>query len=210
MALSEGAASFIPARLQNAALDSLHAGWLAGEAALIAKARGSHLGRRWLAGRLVPLAPALFAAPAGADLAAALEAEPWLLEPGAPAESLRLQLGMLALAAPLRGVVSRLEAHRVRRVLGPTLYRELLRAPTAATDAPAGFAAALVSDAALHSFLLRSGEAELGAYAAGLHPAAGERVRLAFAPAEPAPTLLDAARIEPLLRAAGSPGIAHG
>jgi hypothetical protein len=179
--------------LQRVALDDAHASWLPGapRAALpdlLAQARRSPLGRRWIAQQLVRAAPQLLGRPAPAAPIdeAQLAAADWLLRPlnaaVLPLSELLLELGAMALAAELRAVVARRGFACLRAVLGEARHERALREgpqAAAAVVRPAEFNRALDSQLRLRSLVRNQGIAELEACAATVHVAACERVRLA-------------------------------
>ena len=180
--MSEATASAeICARLRAVAVQQANPGWLAPlPAPLLAQMRASALGTRLIARTLAEgPAPALFGEPywrmpPDAD---------WLLRPPAALDELALDLAALALSALIRATVKRETVLRLKRVLGDARYALALNETSENLDS-LGFAKALAADPALRRHLLAQGHAELVAFAATIHPACAERIRLTLAPTE--------------------------
>ena len=172
--------------LQRETVERLHPSWLPDvDAELIGTARHTALGRRWLANRLCVIRPLLFTLPCGVGPGSAHELPRFarlrtiLRE---PAES-ALDLGSLALAARLRTVVNRPAVTRLRAMLGTQRYERALNASSPTTDAvELPWLSMQTSDEieVLVGQILHHGAHELAAYAAGLHPALAESVRLSY------------------------------
>jgi len=172
--------------LQRATVERLDPSWLpslAGE--LVVEARKTPTGRRWLAEQLRSVTPLLFALPCrdGAASAHRLYHLRWfggvLREP----QERALDLGSILLAARLRTVVGRSAVTHLRRMLGVERYERALTASLADVAAPAVPRASMqTSDEAdvLMRQVLRHGAHELAAYAAHLHPAFAQSVKLSF------------------------------
>jgi len=172
--------------LQRETLERLHPSWLPSiEAELLVVARQSGSGRRWLANRLCTSRPLLFALPRGVGPTSAHELTQHqtfravLQEPVERA----LDLGSLAIAARLRTVVSRSAITRLRTLLGLERYERALHIPPARTAPVAVPWLAMQSGDEVEVLVgqaLHHGAHELATYAARLHPALGESVRLSF------------------------------
>jgi hypothetical protein len=167
--------------LQAQTMDRTHPSWLPEIAPeLRSAARGSPQGRRWLASRLNEVSPILFSLPdASSPTPFALHQARWLTTLLQNPLECALDLGSLALAANVRTVITRAGVSKVRTVLGPTRYARVLAGSVEATNAPAA-AGAVSLPAELSDRLIRCGAHELAVYAAFLHPALGESVRLSF------------------------------
>ena len=172
--------------LQRATLERLDPSWLPGLAGeLVIEARRTATGRRWLADRLTSVSPLLFALPRGPDATAVpkLDNLGWLAAVLREPHERALDLGSLLLAARLRTVVSRSTVTHLRAMLGVERYERALRASLANVTAPAVPRTSMqTSDQAnvLIRQVLRHGAHELAAYAAHLHPAFAQSVRLSF------------------------------
>lgn len=186
--------AFDCAGLRAVAVQQANPAWFSSlPAVLVRNARGSALGARLLASALAEeIAPNLFAEPVwkmpvNAD---------WLFWPAPALNEVALDLAALALSASIRATVKRDGVLRLKRVLGEPRYALALNAPAASIDA-SGFAKALAADESLARYLSAQGYAELIGYAATLHPACAERIRLSLAPgaAPSLPRRLDPARI---------------
>jgi hypothetical protein len=172
--------------LQRETVERLHPSWLPEiDAELIGTARHTELGRRWLANRLCVTRPLLFTLPCGVGPGSAHELPRFarlraiLRE---PAES-ALDLGSLALAARLRTVVNRPAVTRLRTMLGTQRYERALKASSSTTDTvELPWLSMQTSEEieVLVGQVLHHGAHELAAYAAGLHPALEESVRLSY------------------------------
>jgi len=172
--------------LQRETVERLHPSWLPEiDAELIGTARHTELGRRWLANRLCVTRPLLFTLPCGVGPGSAHELPRFarlraiLRE---PAES-ALDLGSLALAARLRTVVNRPAVTRLRTMLGTQRYERALKTSSAATgtvELPWLSMQTSEEIEVLVGQVLHHGAHELAAYAAGLHPALAESVRLSY------------------------------
>jgi hypothetical protein len=165
--------------VQRQTLGRIHPSWLPGiPAELVEYARGLSLGRRWLANSLGEASPTLFGLPVDlgpesvADLRAATWLGPLLNEPMECA----LDLGSLAMSSVVRTLVHRSAVMRLRTALGAERYARVLASPaTAAEPVSVG-----EDDGDVVDRLVRRGAGELAAFAATLHPAWGESVRLTF------------------------------
>jgi hypothetical protein len=172
--------------LQRTTVERVHPSWLPGLAAeLVVQARSTPTGRRWLANQLSTLTPLLFALPSGVGPASVHELYDvgWfsavLQEPLERA----LDLGSLLLAARLRTVVSRFAVTHLRTMLGVERYERALTASPANAAVPAvPRVSTQTSDEAdvLVGQVLHHGAHELAAYAARLHPALAQSVKLSF------------------------------
>jgi hypothetical protein len=172
--------------LQRATVERVHPSWLPNFAAeLVAAARRTPTGRRWLANQLSTIMPLLFALPGGVGPASARELHDLghcraaLLDPLERA----LDLGSLLLAARLRTVVSRSAVTRLRTMLGTERYDRALTTSPHITTAPVVTRVSMqTSDEAevLVAQMLHHGAHELAAYAARLHPALAQSVKLTF------------------------------
>jgi hypothetical protein len=172
--------------LQRETVQRLHPSWLpAIDAELIGTARQTALGRRWLANRLSGIRPLLFALPCGVGPSSARElhrCDRFRAALHDPVET-ALDLGSFALAARLRTVVSRPAVTRLRAMLGTQRYERVLNASLSSTAAVAvPWLSMRTTDEieVLFGQVLHHGAHELAAYAAGLHPALAESVRLSF------------------------------
>jgi hypothetical protein len=177
--------------LQRETTERVHSSWFPGlPSDLVIHARKSTLGRRWLANRLAPVSPLLFGI-----LPYETEALPgrnlrnaeWLRTCLRDVSECALDVGSLTLAVTVRTMVTRSEVMRLRAVLGVERYERLLSVPTSTPpfepSGPQGVGARAEADCRgddLPERLLQRGAHELAAYAATLHPALGESVRLSF------------------------------
>jgi hypothetical protein len=176
--------------LQRETTERVHPSWFPGlPAELIVHARKSPPGRRWLANRLARVSPLLFGIPHETEAVPArnLRNAEWLRICLHDVLECALDLGSLTLAVTVRTMVTRSEVMRLRAVLGVERYERLLFAPpsTSSASAPAAFRAGAHGTAEcrgddLAERLLRCGAHELAAYAATLHPALCESVRLSL------------------------------
>lgn len=176
------AIAFDCARLRTVAVQQANPAWFAPSlpAALVRSARGSALGARQLAAMLAEeIAPKLFAEP---TWRLAVNAD-WLFWPASALDQIALDLAALALSAPIRATVKRDAVLRLKRVLGEPRYALALSGAKGKTD-PSGFAKALGADDSLARYLHAQGYAELIGYAATLHPACAERLRLSLPPGD--------------------------
>ncbi len=175
--------------LQRETTERVHPSWFPDfPAELVVHARKSSLGRRWLANRLAQASPLLFGI-------LPYETEAWPARNLRNAEWLRvclrevlecaLDLGSLTLAVTVRTMVTRSEVVRLRAVLGVERYERLLSMPGSRSGSPGALGAGADTGIDcqrddLLERLLQRGARELAAYAATLHPALGESVRLSF------------------------------
>jgi len=176
--------------LQQETTERVHPSWFPGiDTDLIVHARRLSTGRRWLANRLAQVSPLLFGMPQETETMPArkLREAQWLRTCLHDALECALDLGSLTLASTLRTLVTRSEVMRLRTVVGAERYERLLSAPPAALSLsePPGLGirvwwGADLRENDLLERLLRRGARELAAYAASLHPALGESVRLSF------------------------------
>ena len=176
--------------LQRETTGRVHPSWFPDlPADLIVHARKSPLGRRWLANRLARVSPLLFGIPHETESIPArnLRNTEWLRTCLHDVVECALDLGSLTLAVTVRTMVTRSEVIRLRAVLGAERYERLLFAApsTASVGTPARFRAGAHGTTDyrgddLAERLLRSGAHELAAYAATLHPALCESVRLSL------------------------------
>lgn len=174
-------------KLQRAALDDVHPAWFAGwDAALVNEARQHALGRRLMALTLAQeAAPVLFGS-LPAVIPHALSGSDWMLLPGDRLAELTLDLGVAAFAEAIRRCIERQPVVRLRRVLGNDRYTRVLASergdaqhlPEMQTE----LESALVGDETLKAAIYQRGLAEWMAFAAPVHPAAIERLRLSAAP----------------------------
>jgi hypothetical protein len=185
-------------KLQRLTLDAVHASWIADIAPeIVREMRSSLLGRRWLAIRLSTASPVLFGGPAQIQPAQAgqLQSAAWLAAPLADLTNCALELGSLALAGMVRTVVARADVMRLRGLLGSVRYERILKGPPdpLSRTRPGADAGAANSGDDVVERLMRRGAAELMGYAAGVHSAWGESVKLRFergiSEVAPAPTL---------------------
>ena len=191
--------------LQSATLDRVHPSWFRNiEPQLILAARRDALGRRWLANHLAGLSPALFSLTVWrSEFAAPLGAAAWLAHPLEEPMECALELGGVALAAAVRTVVTRDGVMKLRLALGASRYDRVLQSNVVATDSndrPVWTGGA-VEDITDH--VARRGAMELAGYAASIHPAWGESVRLSFERwwwMSPSESTLPAAAVETSLR----------
>ena len=193
--------------LQGQTTERIHPSWLPEMAPeLVSAARGSPAARRWVANRLSRVSPMLFnLSTASSPTPIPLHQARWLITLLQSPLECALDLGSLALAATVRTVITRAGVSRLRTVLGPTRYARVLSGPTPLTaGSSSGGAQEDISER-----LVRCGAHELAAYAAFLHPALGESVRLSFEcswwDAVPAP-LLAPAVAETCLQLRAQPG----
>lgn len=192
-------------RLLDAALDGAHPGCFAGlPRELLDAARVSPLGRRmllrWLAPRARPLLAGLFTLDS-----ALLDAHPWVAWSAERLHAAAADLGAIALVPGLRACVDRASVMRLRAAIGCERLAMALKfqAGEPIADAVNAWARRAVADAirdadAIAVLVARNGYRELAGYAERIHPAVGERVRLAFRPdwrAGPQGTWLPAALV---------------
>lgn len=177
------------ARLLAAALDGAHAGYFAGlPAVMVEQAKASSVGRRVLLRSLLTRAGSLqtevFSLPANL-----LRDRPWVLWDDTRLHTSAADLGAIALAPCLRTRVDRTSVLRLRSALGSTRLSMALAFDSGMSTpkpewkkASNGLAAALDKVESIAALVARTGFRELLGYAWRLHPAVGERVRLAFNP----------------------------
>jgi len=168
--------------LQSATLNRVHPSWFRNiEPQLILAARRDALGRRWLANQLAGLSPALFSLTEWrSEAAARLGAAAWLAHPLEDPMECALELGSVALAAAIRTVVTRDGVMKLRLALGASRYDRVLQSNVVTTDCndrPVWTSGAVES---ITDHVARRGAMELVGYAANVHPAWGESVRLSF------------------------------
>jgi len=175
------AVTFDCVTLRAVAVQQANPAWFVSlPAPLVQRARASALGSRMLAWVLAEgIAPALFAEPAWKMPANA----DWLFWPKSALDEVALDFAALALSASIRATVKRDAVLRLKRVLSEPRYALALNEPTASLDAR-GFSTALAADESLAQYLSTQGYAELIGYAATLHPACAERIRLSLPPGE--------------------------
>jgi hypothetical protein len=168
--------------LQSATLNRVHSSWFRNiEPQLIEAARRDALGRRWLANQLATLSPALFSLTQWrSDAAARLSASAWLAQPLEDPMECALELGGVALAAALRTVVTRDGVMKLRLALGAPRYDRVLQSNAVATDSTERPVWTSGAVEAITDHVARRGAMELAGYAANVHPAWGESVRLSF------------------------------
>lgn len=174
--------------LQNATLADAHASWFRDiPEELLARAKTTPLGRRWMAGWLAAGHP-IFRQPAsGLGDDDVLREHEWLCRPLAARLDFMLELAALALAPLLRAQVTREIVRRLRATLGEGTYQRMLHSPVRGCSAAAsGESDLFASEAALKEGLLRQAAIELSAFARDLHPALEARVCLVFSEAVPA------------------------
>lgn len=178
MPTCEEAAIWSEVRIET--LKRVHSSWLPGVPIdMLLQARRLALGRRWLAGRLVTASPVLFgrAGERDARSVARLKAGEWIAPLVADPWESALDLGSLAMSATLRSLINSPEILKIRGVLGPERYARILAwAGSSARPAPAP----ALGDLDMVERLIRCGSAEFAAFAAWLHPAWGESVRLTY------------------------------
>ncbi|HEY2464503.1 MAG TPA: hypothetical protein VGI32_10620 [Steroidobacteraceae bacterium] len=174
-------------KLQGLTLDAIHPSWFADLAPeLVVEARKNFLCRRWLAIRLSTISPLLFGAPAPLRHAEAqpLQSAAWLEEALADTMDCAFDLGLLVLPGLVRTVVARADVMRLRSALGAARYERILKGQPdslfRAHATGADIEPAIDGGAAVVERLTRRGAAELMGYAASVHPAWGESVRLCF------------------------------
>lgn len=176
------------ARLLDAALDGAHPGYFdALPRELLGAARGVPVGRRMLLRRLTRQRPAL-AGLIALD-AATLATHPWVLWDAAQLHGAAADLGAIALVPGLRACVDRPSVMRLRAAIGSERLAMALtfQAGEPIPDAVSALARRTVAGAirdadAIAVLVARNGYRELAGYAERIHPAIGERVRLAFRP----------------------------
>ena len=193
------------ARLLGAALDGAHPAYFDGiPRELLMRARHSPVGRRMLLRQLV-----MRARPLLADLFSLndeiLAAHLWVLWDAVKLHQTAADLGAIALVPGLRACVDRASVLRLRGAIGSERLAMALTFLTGERipDAVNAMARRVVSEAvrdmdAIAALVARHGYRELAGYAERIHPAVGERVRLAFRPewhADPRGTWLPAAAV---------------
>lgn len=177
------------ARLLDAALDGAHPGCFDGlPRELLEAARTSALGRRMLLRRLALRARRLLADVFTLDTAL-LDAHPWAVWNAERLHAAAADLGAIALVPGLRACVDRASVMRLRAAIGCERLTMALKfqAGEPIADAINALARRTVGDAirdadAIAVLVARNGYRELAGYAEHIHPALGERVRLAFRP----------------------------
>lgn len=193
------------ARLLGAALDGAHPDYFAGvERCLLVQARRSPIGRRMLLGQLLAWSRSLLA-----DLSSLREEtvaeHPWALWDAAKLHDTAADLGAIALVPGLRTCVDRASVLRLRGAIGSARLAMALTFlhGEQVPDAMNAMARREVTNAsgdadAVAALVARNGYRELAGYADRVHPAIGERVRLAFRPswrADPRGTWLPRAAV---------------
>ena len=178
-----------PSRLLDAALDGAHHGYFGGlPDALLAGGRNSSIGRRMLMRRLLPHAPRVTL-----DLASVtgelIDAHPWALWNTQRLHDAAADLGALALVPGLRDCVEREKVLMVRAAIGSRRLAMVLQFNAGARVSGSGvararkaLAAALGNAEGVAALVSMRGYRELAGYAARIHPAFGERIRLVFRP----------------------------
>lgn len=177
------------AQLQKIALDDAHPAWFGEwDHTLINEARQHASGRRLLARALAAnAAPVLFGS-LPAVIPHAVSGSAWMMLPGERLSALALDLGALSFAETIRLCIDRESVMRLRRVLGAQRYAQVLA--RARLDSPhssemqSQLERVLGDDASLATAIHQRGLAEWMAFAASVHPAAVERLRLCAAPGE--------------------------
>lgn len=206
------------ARLLDAALDGAHPGCFDGlSRELLAAARGVPVGRRMLLRQLARRRPVLAGLIALDE--ASLAAHPWVLWTAEALHGAAADLGAIALVPGLRACVDRPCVMRLRAAIGSERLAMALKfqAGEPVPDAVNALARRTVADAirdvdAIAVLVARSGYRELAGYAERIHPALGERVRLAFRPdwrAGPQGTWLPEAQVSRYLAARAQGGEAR-
>jgi hypothetical protein len=218
--------------LQRDTVERVHPSWLPSLAAeLVVAARCCPAGRRILAGQLYEFAPVLFGLPlecrpaAGPERSAParrLGETAWLRTALQEPVERALDLGSLALAPRLRTVVTRSAVAQLRTLLGAKRYERILNGHYERLSGHSGGGSGAASPewtgglpleagaGDLGERLTRRGAAELEAYAASVHPAFAESVRLSFHrawwPTQPHVLSLATEVVERCLRLASEPG----
>lgn len=177
------------ARLLGAALDGAHPDYFEGiPRDLLTRGRGSPVGRRILLRKLLsrghPLLVGLFALK---DEVIAGHA--WVLWDARKLHDAAADLGAIALVPGLRACIERSRVLRLRTAIGSRRLSMALTfdsgmpVPEAVNSMARKALAEVIDDVdAIAALVARSGYRELAGYAARIHPAFGERVRLAFRP----------------------------
>lgn len=193
------------ARLLGAALDGAHPDYFAGvERGLLVRARRSPIGRRMLLRQLLAWSRSLLA-----DLSSlgeeTIAEHPWALWDAMKLHDTAADLGAIALVPGLRTCVDRASVLRLRGAIGSARLAMALtfRHGEQVPDAMSAVARRAVTDAvgdahAVAALVARNGYRELAGHADRVHPAIGERVRLAFRPswrADPRGTWLPCAAV---------------
>lgn len=202
------------ARLLGAALDAAHPDYFAGvERGLLERARRSPVGRRMLLRQLLAWSRSLLADLSSLD-DETIEEHPWVLWDAVKLHDTAADLGAIALVPGLRTCVDRASVLRLRGAIGSTRLAMAItcRHDEQVPDAVAALARRAVAHAlgsadAIAALVARNGYRELAGYADHVHPAIGERVRLAFRPswrADPRGTWLPRAAVARFF--AGQPG----
>lgn len=176
------------ARLLDAALDGAHPGYFhALPRELLTAARDVPVGRRVLLRGLARQRPVLAGLITLDD--AVLVAHPWVLWNAGQLHGAAADLGAIALVPGLRACVDRPSVMRLRAAIGSERLAMALKfqAGESIPDAVNALARRTVADAirdadAIAVLVARNGYRELAGYAERIHPAIGERVRLAFRP----------------------------
>lgn len=203
--------------LRQRALDDAHASWFAGiPPDLLARARTSDAGRRWMA-RHLAAQRVLFHEVTPGD-SALVAGHDWLCEPLAQRDGFMLALGAEALAPLIRTRVLQRQVRMLTAVVGENEYERILAMPAseaAPGPSPAGAErVSFESEEGLRDGLLAEAAAQLHALASGLSHAIAARVRLLFARddavAEPFRSLPAGAVAACAARHPGDPGAAHG
>lgn len=177
------------ARLLDAALDGAHPDYFPGVGRnLLAQARRSSVGRRMLLRQLLDRSKSLLVGLS--SLCEEMIAEhPWILWDTAKLHDTAADLGAIALVPGLRTCVDRASVLRLRGAIGSARLSMALtfRDGEQAPDTMSAMARRAVADAlgdadAVATLVARNGYRELAGYADRIHPAVGERVRMAFRP----------------------------
>lgn len=177
----------LTSQLTQATLADVHASWLPEmDASLLAQAKLSDYGRRWLASRLANVE--LFSVPPAAlDIAAELlQANAWWAMSISDSRARLIEMGAYTRISSIRLAIMREQVLQWRRVLGTALYQKMLREevsnlpPEKEFYFDDDFSLGWIDDAALTQTLMKSAYEELLGFASRQHPLLVERVALAF------------------------------
>lgn len=167
--------------LQQAALRDVHSSWLPMlTPSLLARAKQSAFGRRWLSTRLS--AQTLFRTPSVMlDIPDALLQEQawWQVSLCEHREHL-IEMGAHACLSVLRTAIAREQVMQWRRVLGMPRYMQLLQLSDPGERAPLSWPTRVMNDQALIEHLEKVACFELLNYSRQCHPLLAQRVALAF------------------------------
>lgn len=179
--------SELASQLTQATLADVHASWIPEmDVALLARAKNSDYGLRWLASRLAKVE--MFSVPPAAlDIAAELlQANAWWAMSISESSAWLIELGAYTRISSIRLAIMRVQVLQWRRVLGAALYQKMLREEVSNFPSEKefyfddDFSLGWIDDAALTQSLMKCAYQELLGFASRQHPLLVQRVALAF------------------------------